>query len=153
MKKLLLVSLLVLCLAIPSIALAEAGEVTAVQAEEGQAEEGFVAVLAEDGTVYSQLGVESFSKLIKANGLTDDGSLSKLAVIPDNGNEYPYLYPDGDWKVISFTTAVGGCLLSVGSVHFRPMLTSPLAPGTCFRSATAAGTALLLTGCTLNSSM
>lgn len=102
MKKLLLVSLLVLCLAIPSIALAEAGEVTAVQAAEGQAEEGFVAVLAEDGTVYNQLGVESFSKLIKANGLTDEGSLAKLAVIPDNGNEYPYLYPDGDWKVISF---------------------------------------------------
>ena len=101
MKKLLLVSLLALCLAFPGFAAAETSA-TAVPADEGQAEAGFVAILAEDGTVYSQMAVESFDKLLSANDLADDGSLAKLCVIPDNGEEYPYLYPDGDWKVVSF---------------------------------------------------
>ena len=77
-------------------------EVTAVQASDGQNEEGFVAILAEDGTVYSELAVESFSTLIKRNGLTDDGHIAKVAVIPDSEDEYPYLTPDGAWKVVIF---------------------------------------------------
>ena len=48
MKKLLLVSLLALCLAFPGFAAAETSA-TAVPADEGQAEAGFVAILAEDG--------------------------------------------------------------------------------------------------------
>ena len=115
MKKLLLVLVMILSLltacgtpaepaapaetAAPSAAPAE---VTAVQASDGQSEEGFVAILAEDGTVYSQLAVESFSTLIKRNGLADDEHIAKVAVIPDSDDEYPYLTPDGAWKVVIF---------------------------------------------------
>lgn len=99
MKKLFLVLLLALSLVAASVA---AADVTAVQAAEGQTEEGFVAILAEDGTVYSKMAVESFSSLIKANGLADDGSMARIAVMPDSEEEYPYLYPDGAWKVVVF---------------------------------------------------
>ena len=116
MKKLLLVLVMILSLltacgnpaepaesAAPSAAPTAAPlEVTAVQASDGQSEEGFVAILAEDGTVYSELAVESFSTLIKRNGLTDDGHIAKVAVIPDSEEEYPYLTPDGAWKVVIF---------------------------------------------------
>ncbi|MBR1560673.1 MAG: hypothetical protein IJ646_10585 [Clostridia bacterium] len=106
MKKLLLVCSVALCLLLGSMAVAEGAGVTAVLADAGQAEAGFVAILAQDGTIYSEFAVESFASLIKANDLTDDASILKLAVIPDNGEEYPYLYPDGDWKIVAFADAL-----------------------------------------------
>ncbi len=103
MKKTILWTLaLVLCLACTGTTWAEKANVTAVLANEGQTEEGFVAILTADGTVYSQLAVDSFAALIRDNGITADTDMVKIAVMPDNDETYPYLYPDGAWKVVLF---------------------------------------------------
>ncbi|MGN0773851.1 MAG: hypothetical protein ACI4MP_08710 [Candidatus Ventricola sp.] len=99
MKKLLPVLLVALSLLLTATA---AAEITAVTAAEGQVEEGFVAILAQDGAVTSRMGVESFSALLRENGIADDADVAKIAVIPDNGQAYPYLYPDEAWKIVVF---------------------------------------------------
>ena len=103
MKKMILwILTLVMCLACLGPAWAEDAAVTAVLADAGQTEEGFVAILTADGTVYSQLAVESFAALIRDYDIPEDADLVKVAVIPDSGEAYPYLYPDGAWKVVLF---------------------------------------------------
>lgn len=102
MKKLIPVLILFVCLLFSSLALAEGTGTTAVLASEGQNEEGFVALLAQDGTVYSRRAVESFSTLLKESGMDAEEDLVRIAVIPDSGEPYPYLYPDNEWKIFIF---------------------------------------------------
>ena len=65
MKKLLAVFILLTSLFLAVSAFAEDAQVTAQLAADGQSEEGFVAILTADGTVYSQLAVDSFTALIR----------------------------------------------------------------------------------------
>lgn len=99
MKKLFLIFLLVLSMVIPTTVIAESADFTAVLAEAGQSEQGFVAILTADGTVYNEVAVESFNTLIQANEIPEDADFARICVVPDNGNAYPYLYPDGEWKI------------------------------------------------------
>ena len=102
MKKLLAVFILLTSLILAVSAFAEGAQVTAQLAADGQSEEGFVAILTADGTVYSQLAVDSFAALIRDFEIPEDTDMVKLAVMPDNGEAYPYLYPDGAWKIVAF---------------------------------------------------
>ena len=102
MKKLLAVFILLTSLILAVSAFAEDAQVTAQLAADGQSEEGFVAILTADGTVYSQLAVDSFAALIRDFEIPEDTDMVKLAVMPDNGEAYPYLYPDGAWKIVAF---------------------------------------------------
>ena len=102
MKKLLVVFILLTSLILAVSAFAEGAQVTAQLAADGQSEEGFVAILTTDGTVYSQLAVDSFAALIRDFEIPEDTDMVKLAVMPDNGEAYPYLYPDGAWKIVAF---------------------------------------------------
>ena len=102
MKKLLVVFILLTSLILAVSAFAEGAQVTAQLAADGQSEEGFVAILTADGTVYSQLAVDSFAALIRDFEIPEDTDMVKLAVMPDNGEAYPYLYPDGAWKIVAF---------------------------------------------------
>ncbi len=103
MKKTILWTLaLVLCLGCIGPAWAGNANVTAVLADEGQTEEGFVAILTAEGELYTKLAVDSFAALIRDNGIAADTDMVKIAVMPDNGEAYPYLYPDGEWKLVLF---------------------------------------------------
>ena len=106
MKKKFLALMMVMSLLAAVPAFAESAGVTAVLAEAGQAEEGFVAILTADGTVYSKLAVDSFAALAREFAIADDAEAVKIAVIPDNGEAYPYLYPDGPWKVVIFGSEI-----------------------------------------------
>lgn len=57
----------------------------------------FACVISKSGEVNWEIGVTDFEKL--AAGLTDSGEYQCVEVLPDNGEEYPYLYPDGEWKM------------------------------------------------------
>ena len=96
MKKMLGVSVLALCLVASSLVMAGEADVKAVLAESGQAPQGFVALVSPEGSVSWEMGVESFDAL----GATED--VCKVAVYPVNGEEYPYLYPDGEWQICLF---------------------------------------------------
>ena len=85
MKKLLAVFILLTSLILAVSAFAEGAQVTAQLAADGQSEEGFVAILTADGTVYSQLAVDSFAALIRDFEIPEDTDMVKLAVMPDNG--------------------------------------------------------------------
>lgn len=91
-----------LCLGCIGPAWAGNANVTAVLADEGQTEEGFVAILTAEGELYTKLAVDSFAALIRDNGIAADTDMVKIAVMPDNGEAYPYLYPDGEWKLVLF---------------------------------------------------
>lgn len=103
MKKMFLLIAMVLSLLLASCALADE---TAILADADQTEEGFVAVVKADGTVYNQLGVESFAVLLRDNGISENEDIAKVAVVPANGREYPYLYPDEDWKILVFEETI-----------------------------------------------
>jgi hypothetical protein len=59
----------------------------------------FAAILAEDGTVYWQPGIDSWEKLIAANNLVEDGTVLKVQVLPASAEAYPYLHPDSEWEL------------------------------------------------------
>ncbi|MBQ9251940.1 MAG: hypothetical protein IJ188_04810 [Clostridia bacterium] len=103
MKKWFLVLAIALALMLASGALAD---VTAVLADAGQAEEGFVAIVSSEGKVYSQLAVESFASLIRENELAEDESIAKVAVVPAGEQEYPYLYPENEWQIRVYEDAL-----------------------------------------------
>ena len=92
---------LLICLALAFGAFASEAP-SAVLAAEGQKEEGFTAILTPDGAVYSDKTADGFDALIRIFQLPEDGDLLKISVIPDNGEAYPYLYPDGAWKLVAF---------------------------------------------------
>ena len=102
MKKSLIALILVMSLLAAVPAFAESTGIAAVLAEAGQAEEGFVAILTAGGEVYSKLAVDSFAALIREFAIPEETDAVKIAVIPDNGEAYPYLYPDSPWKVVIF---------------------------------------------------
>ena len=85
MKKILSIILAIMMLLTAVSAFAEGAQVTAQLAADGQSEEGFVAILTADGTVYSQLAVDSFAALIRDFNIPEDADMVKLAVVPDNG--------------------------------------------------------------------
>ncbi len=64
--------------------------------------EGFVCVVSSEGTVFSDIGKETFAQILSANNLADDDKILKVAVVPDNTETYPYLYPEKDWKALFF---------------------------------------------------
>jgi len=58
------------------------------------------------GKVYWEAGINSHDELIHKHKVRDDTvdmeeiSHAKIEIIPDTRKEYPYLYPDGKWKLI-----------------------------------------------------
>ena len=66
-------------------------------ASEDQTGADFSCVIDENGEVYWALAVSSFDKL---NAMVpDDVESAKIQVLPQNDEEYPYLYPDSEWKI------------------------------------------------------
>lgn len=58
----------------------------------------FSLLIDENNEVYWQLAVSSFDKL--ASQVPSGTDYAKVEVLPQNGEEYPYLYPDeGEWKI------------------------------------------------------
>lgn len=60
--------------------------------------QGFVCVADKAGKVYWQAGLNSFDEVFQTFGLTDDGTYVKAFAVPDNGEDYPFLYPEKPWK-------------------------------------------------------
>ena len=60
---------------------------------------GFACVVAKDGNVYSEVGIDSCDELVSLNNL-QNGSYVKIEIIPDNTEKYPYLHPDGPWRMV-----------------------------------------------------
>ena len=66
-------------------------------ASEDQTGADFSCIIDENGEVYWALAVSSFDKL---NAMVpDDVESAKIQVLPQNDEEYPYLYPDSEWKI------------------------------------------------------
>lgn len=64
--------------------------------------QGFVCIATEDGEVYWEAGVDTYERLIALKGIDTESSYVKLEVVPDNEEEYIYLYPDQDWKLLIY---------------------------------------------------
>ena len=68
--------------------------------------QAFSCIVMRNGIVYWQVGMDSHDDLISKFKVRDDTtdmeeiSHAKIEIIPDNANKYPYLYPDGKWKLI-----------------------------------------------------
>ena len=77
-----------------------------ILAEAGQSPEGFVALLTAEGEVIFQVGNESFESLFNSSSLSDDENVVKAAIIAASEEEYPYLYPDGEWQLVLFEEEV-----------------------------------------------
>uniref|UniRef100_A0A6M3LN66 Uncharacterized protein n=1 Tax=viral metagenome TaxID=1070528 RepID=A0A6M3LN66_9ZZZZ len=65
----------------------------------------FSCVVTRNGKVFWEAGVDSHDDLIHKFKVRDDTvdmeeiSHAKIEIIPNNRNKYPYLYPDGKWKL------------------------------------------------------
>jgi hypothetical protein len=67
---------------------------------------GFACIVSESGDVYWRLGNDSCAALMELHGFRDDGSYVGLHVVSDNGEKYPYLYPDGHWKMLAYNADI-----------------------------------------------
>jgi hypothetical protein len=61
--------------------------------------QAFSCVVAKSGEVYWKAGIDTPDAVIKEFALPDDETTVKLTIKPDNGEKYPYLYPDASWKL------------------------------------------------------
>ncbi|MDR0553249.1 MAG: hypothetical protein LBG76_00415 [Treponema sp.] len=61
--------------------------------------QAFSCVVTENGEVYWKAGVDTPDGVIQEFALPDDDRTVKLTIKPDNGEKYPYLYPNGPWKL------------------------------------------------------
>jgi hypothetical protein len=61
--------------------------------------QAFSCVVGEDGKVYWKTGIDTPDGIIKEFALPDDDTTVKVTILPDNGETYPYLYPNGSWKL------------------------------------------------------
>lgn len=82
-------------------------ETEPVEADEGMAnlavaEQGFICLVTEEGTVYWDMAANTFDRLASVSGIGEDLRYVKLEVVPDNGEAYPYLYPEKDWKLLIY---------------------------------------------------
>lgn len=68
--------------------------------------QGFVCVADKSGKVYWQAGLNSFDDVFQTFGLTDDRSYVKAFAVPDNDEDYPFLYPEKGWKGLIYADAI-----------------------------------------------
>lgn len=102
---LIVLMILLLCLAV-SPAVAEGTELTYALAGKDDTEGGFVCVETEDGKVYWQTGLDTFEEVVRICEVSDGAVYAKVAVQPDNEEEYKYLYPEEGWKGIVFESDI-----------------------------------------------
>jgi hypothetical protein len=61
--------------------------------------QAFSCVVAQNGGVYWKAGIDTPGAVIQEFALPDDDTTVKVTIKPDNGEKYPYLYPNGAWKL------------------------------------------------------
>lgn len=72
------------------------------QEEDDGSERGFVCLVTQECEIYWEKGVETFEDLMEINGLTEEDNIAKVWMYPNNGEAYPYLYPEGEWEMRFF---------------------------------------------------
>ena len=96
MKK--LMSLLIaLCLVLGLVPAMADGLEAVLAGEDTPVGADFACVIDENNNVYWQLAVSSFDRL--SEQVPEGTASAKIEVLPQNGEAYPYLYPDGAWKI------------------------------------------------------
>lgn len=73
-----------------------------VKLEMTDTDKGFACVVSAEGNVYWQVGKDSCDDLMELYSLKTDESCIGIHVVPDNSEEYPYLYPDEPWTMLVY---------------------------------------------------
>lgn len=82
-------------------------ETEPLEAEEGMAnlaadEQGFICIVTEDGALHWDASVDNFDRLFAVSKVEEAAGYVRVEVVPDNGEAYPYLYPEKDWKLLVY---------------------------------------------------
>ncbi|MDR1400534.1 MAG: hypothetical protein LBJ41_11475 [Treponema sp.] len=78
--------------------------------------QAFSCVATRSGEIYWKAGIDTPDGVMREFSLKDDGATVKITITPDNGEAYPYLYPDGPWKL---AIAAGGTTPSWFTAEMR----------------------------------
>jgi hypothetical protein len=76
-----------------------------ILSEDVAGNKAFACILTSTGTVYWNVGIDSTAELVRLNNVSGTPGTDYLNVniIPENKDEqeYPYLYPDEDWVIVT----------------------------------------------------